>query len=294
MVDSGYIVPTGNLVVKGRPTNVVYRNLGVATNAYPGRLVVREATDYDVKVSDGIGEPQGWIGFEQQAIQYQVESKTTINVVDTEVPVISGGGFTIYMPSGLAAGTVAAQEDPLISWDSGQVLPGVEFEGKYAIKIPFTKNTSETATGITLPAGSTVKDVIINCVTNASSATIDVGTLSSASGDADGFLDGESLGTAGIVTHNTVDATAANITVGDLLEEVEIKDATGTPVYYGVPISYVVPAGGKQISYTTSNHTVAGYIYVFVDSPGVKKVGTSGTAVDASAAAAGVFVKTCI
>jgi hypothetical protein len=294
MVDSGYVTPVGNLVVKGRPTNVTFRNLGVVTNGYPGRLCVREATDYDVKVSDGLLPPQGWIGYEQQAIQYQVGNITTINVVDTEVPVLKGGGFTIYMPSGLAAGTVAAQGDPLLSWIDGQVVPGGNFSGQVGIKIPFAKNTSETST-LKLPAGVVVRNVIVQVTTAASSGTIDIGTLSTDSGDADGFIDGESCAAAGFVVHDLANTTAGSITLGALLKESNLLDATvAGAITFAQTTNYLVPAGGKTITYTTSNHTIAGYFYVLVDSPGIVKVGTSGTAVDASSAAAGVFVETAI
>lgn len=294
MVDSGHIVPTGRLVTKGSPANVVYRNLGTVANGYPGRLAVREATDYDVKVSDGVLPPLGWIGYEQQATQYQVADITTINVVDTEVPIVSGGGFTIYMPSGLAAKTVATQGDCLLSWAEGKVVPGAIFGGRVAVKVPFSKSTSEVST-ITLPAGAVVRDVFIDVVTNESGGTIDVGTLSSDSGDADGFLDGESLTTAGLVQHNNFDSTASNNTLGSLLVESDIVGdvASGS---FSIPTGYLVPSGGKVLTYTTSNTTatVAGYIYVVVESPGVRIVGKSGTTVNAASATAGVFVETSL
>ena len=295
MVDSGHIVPTGRLVTKGSPANVVYRNLGTVTNGYPGRLAVRETTDYDVKVSDGVLPPLGWIGYEQQATQYQVADITTINVVDTEVPIISGGGFTIYMPSGLAAKTVATQGDVLLSWADGQVVPGVILGGRTAVKVPFSKSTTEVST-ITLPAGVTIRDVLVDVVTNEENGTIDVGTLSTATGDADGFLDGESLTTAGRVEHNNADGTASNNTLGAYLVEADIKSADGTAVYASLGTGYLVPTGGKVLTYTTSNTTatVAGYIYVVVESPGVRIVGKSGTTVNAASAAAGVFVETTL
>lgn len=295
MVDSGHIVPTGRLVTKGSPANVVYRNLGTVTNGYPGRLAVRENTDYDVKVSDGVLPPLGWIGYEQQATQYQVADITTINVVDTEVPVISGGGFTIYMPSGLAKGTVATQGDCLLSWAEGKVVPGAIFGGRVAVKVPFSKSTDEVST-ITLPAGVVVRDVFIDVVTNENGGTIDVGTLEDDSGDADGFLDGELLTTAGLVQHNIVDATANNNTLGALLVETDITTADSPALYLSSGTGYLVPSGGKVLTYTTSNTTatVAGYIYVVVESPGVRIVGKSGTTVNAASATAGVFVETSL
>jgi len=295
MVDSGHIVPTGRLVTKGSPANVVYRNLGTVTNGYPGRLAVRENTDYDVKVSDGVLPPLGWIGYEQQATQYQVADITTINVVDTEVPVISGGGFTIYMPSGLAKGTVATQGDLLLSWTNGQVVPGVFMGGRYAIKVPFMNATGTALvdTGIDIPGGVMITDCMLNVTTNTASGTLDVGfDYAVEGGDLDGLLDGESIATAGLVVHDAVDASTANITVGALLTEVEIKDATS--VYYAVPTGYVTDGTIKSLVYTPSDHAMAGYIYVFIESPGIVPVGRAGAAADASSEAANIFVETTL
>lgn len=62
-------------------------------------------------------------------------------------------------------------------------------------------STTETSTGFTLPAGAVVTDVYINVITaeaTGTTKTLDVGTLSSASGDADGFLDGISVASQGV------------------------------------------------------------------------------------------------
>lgn len=296
MVDS-YVTPTNKLVVRGEPARIIKKNLGTVTNGYPGRLAVREDTDYDVKVADGLLPPLGWIGYEQQAIQYQTGAITTINVVDTEVPIISGGGFSIYMPSGLTLGTKAVEGDLLFPWTGGKVVPGVAIGGRYALKVPFT-NTSGTTlvdTGIDFPAGMRITDAMLNVTTAASGATLDVGFKNAVEGgDEDGLLDGESCAGTGLINHNLVDATAGNITVGALIEEVEIKDATGTPVYYGVPAGYVTDGTIKSLTYTPSNHAIAGDIYVFIESPGFVPVGRAGKAADASSATVGVFVETLI
>jgi hypothetical protein len=90
---------------------------------------------------------------------------------------------------------------------------------------------------------------------------------------------------------NKVDATAASITRGALLTEVEIKDATGTPVYYAVPTRYVCDGTTVSVSYTTSSHTIAGYIMLVVQSPGTRPIGTFPKATDASAAATAAIVE---
>lgn len=297
MVDSGYTTPTDRIIVAGEAPIKTPHNVGVATNMYPGRLVVRENSDYDIKVSDGILPVRGFLGYEDASPLFRPANLTTLYAVDTEAPVIRGGGFTTFIPTGLAAGTVAAQGDLLASWSGGQVVPCKIIDGKVGIKIPFVKKTSEFDTGLDLPAGIIVHDVIAEVTTADNSGTIDVGILSTESGgDADGFLDGESLAATGFRQHNMVDATAANITLGVLLDEVQIKDATATPVFMGIKLEpgYITDGTAKSITYTTSNHTVAGNIYVLVSSPGIRVVGQAGASADASAAAANIFVESVI
>lgn len=303
MAVQNYVTPTGKLCVVGEPTRIREKNIGVATNAYPGRLAVREATDYDIKVSDGLSRPLGWIGFQGEFegtdFQYSTGSITTINVVDTCAPVYSGGGFTIYMPSGLALGTKAVEGDLLFSWANGQVVPGVDLGGRYALKVPFT-NTSGTTlvdTGIDFPAGMRITDAMLNVATaGTSGAKLDVGFENSVeSGDLDGLLDGESCEATGLVNHNMVDATAGNNTLGALLVESDILDATAvTPVTYSVPNGYVTNGTIMSLVYTPTNHAMAGDIYVFIESPGFVPVGRAGAAADATSAAVGVFVETTI
>jgi hypothetical protein len=298
MAVQNYSTPTNKLVVVGEPKRIREKNLGTATNGYHGRLVVREATDYDVKVSDGLLPPIGFMGypgeFEGTDLQYYDGGLTTIRTVDSAVPVYSGGGYTIYVPSGLAPGFTATEGDVLLSWANGQVAAGVMMGGKYAIKVPFSQNATVKDTGIDIPGGVIIRDVIVNVTTAVTDATIDIGFLNSGeSGDEDGLLDGESCATAGLVAHNLVDGTAGNITLGALLEEIEIAEANGsTAVTAAVATPYVTTGTIKSLVYTTSAHAIAGYFYVFIESPGVVPVGIAGAAAAATtSAAADVFIE---
>jgi len=82
---------------------------------------------------------------------------------------------------------------------------------------PFVKKTDEFDTGVDLPEGNyCVSDVIVEVTKEVESATIDVGLLSTEnnnSGDADGFLVGESCAAKGFVKHNTVALTTAATTL---------------------------------------------------------------------------------
>jgi hypothetical protein len=290
MTLTGYQTPNFKIVMGGQPL-VQRLEVETATNMYPGRLVIKGTNDSDITVADGVSSPLGWLGYEQPG-DNPPDNITSLYSVGAEAPVLSGAGRLLQMPLGLAAKTTAVKSDVLLSWGDGQVVPGAWLGGRLGVRIPFSKSTDEVST-VTLPAGAVVRDVIIKAVTVAAGATIDVGTLSSASGDADGFLEGESLVTAGFVPHNNYDAVAANNTSGALLVE---SDITGDVAagYYSIPTGYLVPAGGKILTYTTSDHTVAGYIFVVIESPGIAPVGICEKSVSAASTSADVQVRTLI
>ena len=291
MVDYGIVKPSNRILERGTPTVITSHNIETATSMYAGRLVKKGTTDYDIVVADGVNPVIGWLGWEQADMNNRPATVDTIYAANEEAPVLRGGNFNIV--ASLAVGFVAARGDVLIPWGSGTVAPAIQFPEGWGVKIPFIKKTSEYTTGVVLPTGIRVNDVWVYVVTNAS-ATIDIGLLSSASGDADGFLDGEDLTTAGWVNHNLVDATAANITLGVLLDEVQIKDATGTAVYTPIKTPYVVGATAKSVTYTTSDATVTGNFYVVVSSPGTFPVAIAEQPIDASAAAADIVVRSLI
>jgi len=296
MVDSGYTAPTQNVILRGTPPILNRRNVGVATNMYPGRLVVRENSDYDVKVADGILPPLGVLGYEDFNETERPLTIDTICTVDTEAPILSGGGYAFR--GKLAKGCVAVQGDRLMSWGDGLVVPYAEIAGVKALKIPFTKAASQTDTYIDFPSGCWIGLPQVYVTTHHDSGTIDIGLGMGAEAgyDADGLVDGLSLNTEDNkwATHNLVDATEGSITVGVLLDEVHIKDATGSPVYMAIltnGFGHICDGTCVSLDYTTANQTVAGYIYVPVSSPGVVHVGKAGAAADASAAIASIYVE---
>lgn len=289
MVDYGIVKPSNRILERGTPTVITSHNIETATSMYAGRLVKKGTTDYDIVVSDGVNPVIGWLGWEQADMNNRPATVDTIYAANEEAPVLRGGNFNIV--ASLAVGFVAARGDVLIPWGSGTVAPAMQFPEGWGVKIPFIKKTSEYTTGVVLPTGIRVNDVWVYVVTNAS-ATIDIGLLESESGDADGFIDGEDLTNAGWVAHNLVDANIDNITLGVLLDEIQIKDAAS--VYTPIKTPYVVGATAQKVTYTTSEATVTGNFYVVVSSPGTFPVAIAEQPIDASAAAADIVVRSLI
>jgi hypothetical protein len=127
-----------------------------------------------------------------------------------------------------------------------------------AIVVPFsianTVANTETNTGFIVPANAAVlPNPLVRVTTLDAGMTIDVGTLSTDSGDADGFIDGLSLAAAALVK-----ATLANgaITMGALLWVQDSANAGDEAPEANVSMQ------GKAITYTlsASTDTAAGFV----------------------------------
>lgn len=293
MVDTGYVTPSGRIVVRGSPMAKIEKTVETATNVYPGRLLIAGTTDHDVAVADGVAVPIGWAGYEDS--YSKKDAKSTIYAASDKIAVLRGGGFAIMTK--MAKGFVAKQGDVMLSWADGKVVPGAIIRGVPAIKVPFVKNTSAYDTNIDIPGGVIVHDVVVKVATADVSGTIDVGFINAVeSGDEDGLLDGESLAATGFRQHGLVDASDANNTLGAYLQEAAIKTADGTALYYRVPVvpGYITDGTIKSLCYTTSNHTVAGDLYVLISSPGIVPVGRAAYGVSAAAADADIVVESIL
>ena len=147
---------------------------------------------------------------------------------------MSGTNF----PTGLAVrtkfnGSTAAA-------DRSRLNASTKFLYKTAV-IHCDAQTSETVTGFTLPASAIVKNVFLNVITVDATETVDVGTTGT-SNDPDGYLDGVSLATAGLVRGSLADGA---VTLGALLFEI-------TEVTTAAARNDDITAGGDPISYTCS------------------------------------------
>ncbi len=131
-------------------------------------------------------------------------------------------------------------------------------ERQQSYVIPFsiadTTAAAETLTGIVIPTNGAVQPSPIVRVTTADAAqTLDVGTLSTDTGDADGFIDGVLMTTLGLV--KPTQATAGK-TLGVLLfvqDSANAGDSTG---------EQNISMAGKQITYTlnAATDTAKGFI----------------------------------
>lgn len=157
-----------------------------------------------------------------------------------------------------------------------KTVGGLNYHGQGVIErwqrlnIGATPTGSEQDTGWDLPANALVTDVFVRVITpeaTGGTKTLDVGLLSSESGgDADGFIDGVSVATAGLVVPNvtlTAGATETYVsswTVGVLLTSGVPLAGTNTVGDEGSfyrewhPTSAVT---AKSISYTAGSNDFA-------------------------------------
>jgi hypothetical protein len=282
----GFVEPDNKVIAYAPNTVLIQEEKAEAATIKPGMVVMKGTNDDDVVACDGVTKaPFGVAGYEQSFLGAASSTSNRPANVDTayakdaRVPVLGGGGFVAMMH--LAPGVGTVKGDLLASWGGGTVVPVVPMPGGYGVRIPFTKNTSETDTGVDLPEGMIISDVIVEVTKEVDSATINVGLLStenSNGGDADGFLVGESCAAKGFVKHNTVALTSAatTLTLGAYFKEADIKDATASAgaQTYRVPNYHVVGGGQVSVSYTTTNSAnLAGNFYMVCAAPGFQIVG---------------------
>ena len=281
----GFVEPVNKVIAYAPNTILIQEEKAEAATIKPGMVVMKGTNDDDVVACDGVTKaPFGIAGYEQSFLGAASSTSNRPANVDTayakdaRVPVLGGGGFVAMLH--LAPGVGTVKGDLLASWGGGTVVPVVPMPGGYGVRIPFTKNNSnasETDTGVDLPEGMIVSDVIVEVTNKVANATIDVGLLStenSNGGGADGFLDGESCAAKGFVKHKTVNASAANNTLGAYLVESDIKSSDNTALFVSVPRVHVVGGGQVSVSYTTSNSDkLAGNIYMVCAAPGFQIVG---------------------
>lgn len=275
----GFVEPDNKVIAYAPNTILIQEEKAEAATIKPGMVVMKGTNDDDVVACDGVTKaPFGIAGYEQSFLGAASSTSNRPANVDTEyakdarVPVLGGGGFVAMLH--LAPGVGTVKGDLLASWGGGTVVPVVPMPGGYGVRIPFVKKTTEFDTGVDLPEGMIISDVIVEVTKEVAGATIDVGLLNAEGGDADGFLDGESCAAKGFVKHKIVNASVANNTLGAYLVESDIKSSDTSALFVSVPGVHVVGDGQVSVSYTTSDSdNLAGNIYMVCAAPGFQIVG---------------------
>lgn len=260
-----FVEPTNKIVVAGEPDGRDYEVSGTVTEFKPGRLVKKGASDGLVIIGDTAGPNIGWAGYEQCFAPDKPANIDTAFASGDKVRVLSGPGTTLM---GYSETAVVNKGDLLCAGSNGKVrklYPG----SVKTMEIPFVKKTSEFDSTFDLPEGAVVLDAFVEVTTAVDSSTIDVGILSTESGgDADGFLDGVSCATAGKIAPITSAEAAATLTKGALLAT-DHKSADATALFGSIPKLWIGDGTATSISYTTSDHAVAGNIHILFAEPGV-------------------------
>lgn len=218
---------------------------GVAIQAAGGKAYVavngdaQKATLYD-KTGAALANP---VSLTNGILDFYVAD--TVSKVDLFVQA-PGGQFTV-MKNVLPSGPNSIIVDTLSRLQT-YVIP---------FSIADTTANTETSTGFTVPtkAGISPAGVGIDVLTLDSGMTINVGTLASDSGDADGYIAGISLTSAVFVK-----ATLTNgaVTLGALLKVQDSANAGDAVPEPGYTMS------GKTITYTLSASTDTGEGFIFL------------------------------
>lgn len=302
VVVSGFVKPTNKVIVMGKPELQEYtaEEAGIT----PG-MVIMSGTTQDLCKIYTVGAGKGALGFAGYEQSYQggadvnsiytrnrPEGLTAAYANAAKIPVLFMSNMVLL--SKMAPGSAAVKGDLLAAYTGGLLVAGQLTRDGFAVRVPFVENTTETATGLIIPAGAVINDVFINVGTNAAGSSIDVGLLETGDdaevgGDADGFLDGESCAATGRVQHVQFNTDATKNTLGAYLTAGDIKSGDSSALFYSVPKQHVGDGVAKTLTYTTSNHAVAGDIFVVFDN-----IEVVGKAVETVTAGAAVMVQALI
>ena len=118
MVDTGFVEATDKIVLSGNPITVE-KEIKTVADMKPGRLVQRDTTDNQIKVSTDDDHVYGWLAYEHTPVMYRPANKDTIYVVKDRVGVIVGGEVVIRAQ--LASGQSVSMGDKLTAAAAGEL-----------------------------------------------------------------------------------------------------------------------------------------------------------------------------
>ncbi len=114
----GIIKPANKIVAGGSPLSQELR-VETATNMYPGRLVKKGTTDYDIVVNTAGGDAIGWLGYEQCNPAFMPYNIDSLYEAGASAPVLNGRGS--YIVGRLASGQSVVKGDALEAAANGEL-----------------------------------------------------------------------------------------------------------------------------------------------------------------------------
>ena len=72
-----------------------YYNIETVANMYPGAVVKRDTTDFDIEACDASGNATGFLGYGNCSGSFKPDTRDTLYDVSGNAPVHSGGGFYV-------------------------------------------------------------------------------------------------------------------------------------------------------------------------------------------------------
>ena len=128
------------------------------------------------------------------------------------------------------------------------------------IRVPFNVNNVETNTNVYFDAGDVIEDCRIKVTTAVAGSSVDVGFDGTTHNDPDGLIDGATCAATGWPMVS--DSSASASTMGGMLQEGAGGQAT-VATATGGPSRFLIMEDDCPLTYTTSDHACAGYIYIW-------------------------------
>lgn len=166
MVQAGFS-QSNNDVIQGESPFLERLAVKTAANCYPGRLVIRDTTDYQIQVCGAAGAPVGWIGYGETPAHSKPATRDTVHVAGDEVAVHSGGGFRVraslangqnvvkgaYLTVTAAGELIAAAAITIVASGAANITNGQGVTGTYGAAGPVVAIADESvdASGSALP-----------------------------------------------------------------------------------------------------------------------------------------------
>lgn len=257
-VNGGSTIYAGSLVVLGTDGYLQ----AAAANCSNGKFVgiAMEGTLYGVtNVADN---DQSILVFRKGIFYYKVTG-AGVAIVGADLYVTDDNNLTATRPAnGIpVAKFVSYDGESGYGWVEPFSVDTPEITQVKVLKVPFTQSKEVKDTGIDLQAGLVILEAFVEVTSAVAGSSIDVGTINAVEGGTeDGFIDGASCATAGKVQPIVSADAAASLTVGDYLSSLDLKDANGK--FAIVKKVHVTDGVMKSLTYTTSDHAVAGNIYI--------------------------------